>query len=471
MKLYDAQSNNPMVVRLFALERGHLTFDTETIDLANLQNRRLKYRQINPYGTVPALVLDNGLVLSDMCAICEYMDEVAKGGESLFGGSREARAETRMWLRKIDQEIAQPLIAWWRNDPATIDFYQGHRLPVPEARMTQKLMINQALNQLEDDLEGKSWLCGERFSAADVHFAGGMGPPSRPKERVQLLHENGQKNFEHKGNAVVRRPCRDMRPRQTYGRVCRHCTTGSAYALYPFARIRQFMLTGRLLLATELKSWLLSCRSVSASRVVHIGDDWPWSHGGFHVHCQSTSDMRLIETMRLLAASFLQVRVPYNPHTTVCQRPTWTNVTSSQSTKAPSSQSLVINIAWLRNDSRTMSRYGGSFSYDSNFVIMCMLCPKQKTLQPSYCGLVSRWIGELMEELISCSLGAHWVQISIAVLDPSFGQRMIPEMLSIFVFPSGCATSDSSVAGVSNLRVGQVDGPVVEPFSTLSILY
>jgi glutathione S-transferase len=72
----------------------------------------------------------------------------------------------------MDLEICQPVIAWVRNDPATIDFYKGNRLPTPEARVNQKVAINQALNMLYDQLEGKTWLCGDRFSAADIPFYG-----------------------------------------------------------------------------------------------------------------------------------------------------------------------------------------------------------------------------------------------------------------------------------------------------------
>lgn len=121
---------------------------------------------------MPALSIGKDFVLTEITAVCEYLDEVAKGGRSLFGTTALERAETRMWLRRMDLEIAQPIISWFRNDPATIDFYRGNRLPIPEARLGQKVTINQFLNLLDDQLEGKTWLCGDRFSAADVHFYG-----------------------------------------------------------------------------------------------------------------------------------------------------------------------------------------------------------------------------------------------------------------------------------------------------------
>lgn len=173
MLLYDALAPNPLVIRLFILERQGLSLSIVKVDITNLENRRLAYRtDVHPRGTLPALRLDNGHVLTEITAICEYLDEVAVGGTSLFGSSAEERAETRMWLRRTDLEIAQPVIEWFRNDVATIDFYKGNRMPVPEARTAQKVLVNQFLNLLDDELEGKKFLCGERFSAADVHFYG-----------------------------------------------------------------------------------------------------------------------------------------------------------------------------------------------------------------------------------------------------------------------------------------------------------
>jgi glutathione S-transferase len=170
MKLYDAPASNPMVVRLFVLERGGISLDAETTDVMTMENRGLEYRKINPRGEVPALILDNGFVLTEVTVICEYLDEIAQGGKSLFGETPLERAETRMWLRRMDLEIAQPVISWVRNDPGTADFYIRHRIPIPEARLAQKVTIQQYLNPLDEQLEGKKHLCGERLSAADIHF-------------------------------------------------------------------------------------------------------------------------------------------------------------------------------------------------------------------------------------------------------------------------------------------------------------
>jgi glutathione S-transferase len=152
MKLFDAPASNPMIVRLFVLQRGGISLDIETIDVMIMENRGLEYRKINPRSEVPALALDNDFSLNEVTAICEYLDEIAQRGKSLFGETPLERAETRMWLRRMDLDIAQPVISWVRNDPGTADFYTGHRIPIPEARLAQKVTIQQYLNLLDEQL-------------------------------------------------------------------------------------------------------------------------------------------------------------------------------------------------------------------------------------------------------------------------------------------------------------------------------
>ncbi|KAH6693282.1 glutathione S-transferase domain-containing protein [Verticillium dahliae] len=140
LRLYEAPAPNPFVVRLSALERGGLDIDVEQIDIMTSQNRRLSHQAtVNSRGELPALRVGN-------------------------------ETQTRIWLRRSDLVIAQPITTWFRNDPDTIYFYKGTRLLTPQARVNKKVSINQALNRLDDELEGKECLAGDRFSPADIHL-------------------------------------------------------------------------------------------------------------------------------------------------------------------------------------------------------------------------------------------------------------------------------------------------------------
>src|ERR1700689_4895966 len=100
MLLYNSIGPNPRVVRMFMAERGIEIPKTE-VDLRGGENRRPPFLAKNPAGQSPALELDDGTVLAEITAICEYLDEIAPG-PSLIGSTPKERAETRMGSRRID---------------------------------------------------------------------------------------------------------------------------------------------------------------------------------------------------------------------------------------------------------------------------------------------------------------------------------------------------------------------------------
>lgn len=175
MKLYDAPgAPNPFTVRLFIAERGGLDLAVEAVDLANLANRDPAYCAINPFGTVPALVLDNGTVISDILAVCHYLDEVAVGGTPLCGTTPERRALCNMWTRRVDLDIAQPFVSWWRGGEDAINFYRGNRVPESGGRPENRQIAMQGLNQLDRHLHGRAFILGEAPALPDILLFGYM---------------------------------------------------------------------------------------------------------------------------------------------------------------------------------------------------------------------------------------------------------------------------------------------------------
>jgi glutathione S-transferase len=175
---YDSQQPgpNPVTVRLFVHERQGLSFDVETIDLAALENRKPPYRtEINPRGEVPALRLDDGTIITEITAICGYFDEVAAGGRRLFGATPQERAVIHMWTRRMYLEIVLPFVSWWRGTDMAEEAYRGHRVLMPEAKRSHRLLADQGLNRLDEDLEGKTFIAGDSLTMADVMLYGFMG--------------------------------------------------------------------------------------------------------------------------------------------------------------------------------------------------------------------------------------------------------------------------------------------------------
>ena len=104
MKFYNSVGPNPRVVRVFMAELG-VSCDVEEIDIMKGVNRQSDYLAVNPGGQLPALMLDDGRVVSEITAICEYFADQA-GGSTLIGETPEDRAETRMWVRRIDLKVS-----------------------------------------------------------------------------------------------------------------------------------------------------------------------------------------------------------------------------------------------------------------------------------------------------------------------------------------------------------------------------
>ena len=88
MKLYDSrQAPNPRRARIFLAEKG-ITLPTEQVDMMTMQHKTPEYTAINPLQRMPALVLDDGTVITELIAICRYF-EVLQPEPPLFGVRRQ----------------------------------------------------------------------------------------------------------------------------------------------------------------------------------------------------------------------------------------------------------------------------------------------------------------------------------------------------------------------------------------------
>jgi glutathione S-transferase len=67
--------------------------------------RRPEYLELNPAGTVPTLIEDNGLVIADSAVICEYLEE-AYPDTPLLGRTLAERVEVRRLVAWFDGKFA-----------------------------------------------------------------------------------------------------------------------------------------------------------------------------------------------------------------------------------------------------------------------------------------------------------------------------------------------------------------------------
>ena len=167
MQLLDSIGPNPKVVRMFIAERGVSGIQVQTVDLRGGENRQEAYLAKNPTGGLPTLQLDDGSYLAEVTAICEYLDETATSGPSLLGTTPQERAETRMWTRRIDLGIVEPMTAGFRYAEGLKLFTSRIRC-IPQAADDLKANAKDQLAKLEGQMAGRQFVCGDRFTLADI---------------------------------------------------------------------------------------------------------------------------------------------------------------------------------------------------------------------------------------------------------------------------------------------------------------
>jgi len=107
MLLYDAARPNPRAVRIFLLEKA-IALPMQGVDVDGGENRLPEFIARNPAGQVPVLELDDGTWLAESAAIFQYLEEQYPE-PPLIGATAEERAMTRMWQRRIERRITEPL--------------------------------------------------------------------------------------------------------------------------------------------------------------------------------------------------------------------------------------------------------------------------------------------------------------------------------------------------------------------------
>jgi glutathione S-transferase len=117
------------------------------------------YRRINPTGTVPAIRLDDGRVLSESNAILAYLaDSTPYLPDDAFG-----RAKVQQWL-SFEQERVEATIGTLRHWTMTGKLLRRDTSLV-EGKRAAAL---RSLGILEGELTDRPFLAGDRYTVADM---------------------------------------------------------------------------------------------------------------------------------------------------------------------------------------------------------------------------------------------------------------------------------------------------------------
>ncbi len=160
MKLYhckDSRSLRP----LWALEEMGLDFELENMPFPP-RARFPGYLDINSLGTVPTLV-DGDSVLTESSGICHYLAERYGPTPLAVTVDEPAYGDYLNWLYRSDATLTFPqtlVLRYTRLEP--------EERRVPQVVEDYSIWYLSRLKAVEQALEGKEFLCADRFTMADI---------------------------------------------------------------------------------------------------------------------------------------------------------------------------------------------------------------------------------------------------------------------------------------------------------------
>lgn len=169
--LYDcATAPSPRRARIFLAEKG-VAHDTVQVDLRSGEQLGEAFRRINPQCTVPALVTEEGAVLTDNAGIAAYL-EARYPEPPLLGRTPLEKAEIAAWQWRIEFEGLMAIAEALRNSspamagralPGPVDYAQ-----IPALAERGLARLQHFLGALNAHLEGRDFIAAGEFSVADI---------------------------------------------------------------------------------------------------------------------------------------------------------------------------------------------------------------------------------------------------------------------------------------------------------------
>lgn len=165
MLLYDTPlAPNPKRVRIFLAEKN-LAIETRTVNLMTLEHKQDAYLKVNPLGSVPALILDDGSVLTESVAICRYIESLHPE-PPLFGRDGREQAFVEMWQRRMEFQLFAPVAHAFRHSHPRLAALEQPQ--IPQFAEAQRPRAVHAMRWLDGELADRRFVAGEDFTIADI---------------------------------------------------------------------------------------------------------------------------------------------------------------------------------------------------------------------------------------------------------------------------------------------------------------
>ena len=161
-KLYWNPGSAAMAPQAILLEAGakveFILVDGDKGDL-----KKAEYLKLNPHARVPTLVYDDGQVMYESAAICQFLVERFPALKLAPAVGHADRARYLQWMAYLTNTVQEALMHWWHGE----NFIDG---AAEQAKLKAKaeLRLAKMWTFLDGELAAKGpHLCGDTFYACD----------------------------------------------------------------------------------------------------------------------------------------------------------------------------------------------------------------------------------------------------------------------------------------------------------------
>lgn len=164
MKLYYAPGTCALAPHIVLEELG-LVYEAEQVNLKNKTCQSGDYYQVNPKGSVPAVKMDNGEILTETAAILQYLADQRPEKNLVPAWGTTERYRVQELLNFIGTDL---------HKSYTPLFFAGRFVRDEKAQEELKgsirEMLTPRLTGMNAVLAAKNFLTGDHFTVADAYF-------------------------------------------------------------------------------------------------------------------------------------------------------------------------------------------------------------------------------------------------------------------------------------------------------------
>ncbi len=183
---------------MFLAEKG-VEIPLVQVNLREEEQLGAAFREINPDCTVPVLELDDGTRITEIFAICQYL-ESEYPEPVLMGRDALEKAMVSMWNTKIEQNGIAAVAEVLRNSakglrdralPGPVNLKQ-----IPELAERGRIRVNAFLDRIDNQIDGNAFITGDQFTLADITAFVTVEFAQRLKIPIKESRENLQRWFD-----------------------------------------------------------------------------------------------------------------------------------------------------------------------------------------------------------------------------------------------------------------------------------